>query len=78
MVTLLAVLASVAACGFALLAWTQHREAARRSAARVAALAAAIDGGEPALASSASLDAVTGEPTAPLFATACSCRRVAG
>jgi len=41
--TLLALVASVAACGFALLAWKQHREAAHRSAARVAALAAAID-----------------------------------
>lgn len=69
MVMLLAVLASVAACGFALLAWMQHREAARLSAARVAALTAAIDGGEPALASSVSLDAVTGQPpAAPLFA----------
>ena len=47
MVTLLAVVASAAAFGFALLAWKQHREAAGRSAARVAALAAAINGQEP-------------------------------
>ncbi|HXR43219.1 MAG TPA: hypothetical protein VN759_00345, partial [Pseudolysinimonas sp.] len=47
MVTLLAVVASAAAFGFALLAWKQHREAAVRSAARVAALAAAINGQEP-------------------------------
>ena len=47
MVTLLAVVASAAAFGFALLAWKQHREAAARSAARVAALAAAINGQEP-------------------------------
>ena len=49
MVTLLAVVASAAAFGFALLAWKQHREAAGRSAARVAALAAAIDGRDPGL-----------------------------
>jgi hypothetical protein len=42
-VTVIAVVATVAACAFALLAWAQHREAARRSTARVAALAAAID-----------------------------------
>jgi hypothetical protein len=42
-VTLLAIVASVAACGFALLAWKQHRDAVRRSEARVAALTTAID-----------------------------------
>ena len=42
--TALALIACVAAGGFAALAWTQRREAQRRSAARVATLAAAIDG----------------------------------
>jgi hypothetical protein len=70
MVTLLAVVASAAAFGFALLAWKQHREAAGRSAARVAALAAAIDGRALDLGGPASLDAFTaghaGTP-GPLF-----------
>ena len=50
MITLLAIVASLAAVGFALLAWRQHRDAVRRSTARVAALTAAIDGHEPAFA----------------------------
>ena len=42
--TLLTLVAVAAACTFAAIAWRQHREARRRSDARVAALAAAIDG----------------------------------
>ena len=42
--TLLTLVAVTAACGFAAIAWLQRREARRRSDARVAALAAAIDG----------------------------------
>ena len=57
MITLLAIVASLAAVGFALLAWRQHRDAVRRSTARVAALTAAIDGHEPAFAAAGSLDA---------------------
>ena len=57
MITLLAIVASLAAVGFALLAWRQHRDAVRRSTARVAALTAAIDGHEPAFAGAGSLDA---------------------
>jgi len=41
---LLTLVAFAAACTFAAIAWRQHREARRRSDARVAALAAAIDG----------------------------------
>jgi hypothetical protein len=43
-ITLLAVAALATACVLAVVAWTQVREARQRSAARVAALAAAIDG----------------------------------
>jgi hypothetical protein len=42
--TLLLAAALAATCALALLAWSQHRDARERSAARVAALAAAIDG----------------------------------
>jgi len=42
--TLLTFVALAAACTFAAIAWRQHLEARRRSDARVAALAAAIDG----------------------------------
>ena len=42
--TLLTFVAFAAACTFAAIAWRQHREARRRSDARVAALSAAIDG----------------------------------
>jgi hypothetical protein len=45
--TVIAAVATAAACAFALLAWAQHRDAQRRSAARVVALAAAIDRREP-------------------------------
>jgi hypothetical protein len=59
-----ALLAAAAACLFALLAWTQHRESDRRSAARVAALAAMIDGGqEPAFAGTGTPDAFILEPS---------------
>ena len=43
-VTLLAIVAIAAACGLAVVVWAQYRDAQQRSAARVAALAAAIDG----------------------------------
>src|SRR5436190_13976146 len=42
--TLVTLVAFAAAGSFASIAWRQHREARRRSDARVAALAAAIDG----------------------------------
>ena len=42
--TLLTLVAVTAACGFAAIAWLQRREARQRSDARVAALAAALDG----------------------------------
>jgi hypothetical protein len=42
--TLVAAVAIAVACGLAVVVWTQYREARQRSAARVAALAAAIDG----------------------------------
>jgi hypothetical protein len=42
--TLLAVIAIAVACGLAVVAWSQYREAQQRSAARVAALTTAIDG----------------------------------
>lgn len=42
--TLLTLVAVAAACGFAAVAWLQRRDARHRSNARVAALAAAIDG----------------------------------
>jgi hypothetical protein len=42
--TLLTLVAVAAACGFAAIAWLQRREARHRSDARVAALAAALDG----------------------------------
>jgi hypothetical protein len=42
--TIVAIIACILAGALAFLAWTQHRDAAERSAARVAALAAAIDG----------------------------------
>jgi hypothetical protein len=41
---LLTLVATAAACTFAAIAWRQHQETQRRSAARVAALASAIDG----------------------------------
>ena len=69
----IAVVATLAACGFALLAWRQHRDAARRSAARVAALAAAIDGAEPASTGAGSLDTFRAErpaATGDLFVAA--------
>ena len=61
--TLLAVAAALAACGFAWLAWQQHRDATQRSAARVAALAEAIDGREPSFGGAGSFDALDAEPT---------------
>ena len=42
--TLVATIAIAAACGLAVVVWTQYREARQRSAARVASLAAALDG----------------------------------
>jgi hypothetical protein len=42
--TLVTAVAIAVACGLAVVVWTQSREARQRSAARVAALAAAIDG----------------------------------
>jgi hypothetical protein len=42
--TLVAIVAIAAACGLAVVVWTQYRDAQQRSTARVAALAAAIDG----------------------------------
>jgi len=64
--TLLALVASAAACGFAAIAWLQRRDARRRSDARVAALAAAIDGPfETAFAGAGALDAFTAERSSP-------------
>ena len=42
--TLLTIVAMAVACGLAVVVWLQRREAQQRSAARVASLAAAIDG----------------------------------
>jgi len=53
--TLLALVAVALAGVLAILAWTQHHEAQQRSAARVAALAAAIDGPLEAFSEEASL-----------------------
>jgi hypothetical protein len=56
-VTLLAIVAVAAACGLAVVVWAQYRDAQQRSAARVAALAAAIDGrSEPAPAAAGTVD----------------------
>jgi len=44
MLPLIAMVAITAACALAVVVWTQYREAQQRSAARVAALAAALDG----------------------------------
>ena len=56
--TLVAIVAIAAACGLAVVVWAQRRDAQERSAARVAALAAAVDGRSgPALAPAGSLDA---------------------
>jgi hypothetical protein len=65
--TAIAIVATAAACGFALLAWAQHRDAQRRSAARVAALSAAIDGREPARTGRLP-EGDLARPAAPLFA----------
>ena len=55
--TLVALVAVAAACGLAVIVWTQYREAQQRSTARVAALAAAITGqSEPVLAPAGMLD----------------------
>ena len=60
--TLLALVACVAACGFAALAWLQRREAQRRSDARVATLVTAIDGPfEASFAGTGALEAFTAE-----------------
>lgn len=64
--TLLALVASAAACGFAALAWLQRRDSQRRSDARVATLAAAIDGPfEAAFAGAGALEAFTAERSSP-------------
>ena len=65
MLIALAVVSLVAAAGFALVAWRTLADDRRRSAARVAALASAIDGGVPRTAAAAAPVAV-----ASMFTTA--------
>lgn len=65
LLTTLTVVSLVAAVGFALVAWRSLAEDRRRSAARVAALASAIDGGVPQPASPSAPVAV-----ASMFTTA--------
>ena len=64
--TFVALVAVAATCGLAVVVWTQYRDAQQRSAARVAALAAAIAGrSEPVLEPAGMLD--TFEAERPAF-----------